>query len=410
MRREPPAREDATDVPGETKHRVAGIAAVYPRGRRGSLLKRSAILLAVLVTASGVARADVIHLKNGGDVEGEIAKESENEVELRIPSGSTTIARAEIDSIERKPTPDQLYEERRAALRQKPEDATERLALARFCLQHAKWDPKLHGHAVELALEAWKLAPSDAAVELLGKLACHLENGAWVRPEKWFPAHGYVRHGEEWLTTEDAALRAAREHAERARSHLHDAEHRIRKLEDHERHTDREREEHLADARRFEGELAAMGGRIKAAGSAVERLDHDYRARADEAERRRLDYVAESTDGRLEAYREAQASADRTHDALHSATEHLHALERERGALPKRIEHARASAATLAKRLEGIREDLARENSVEVQARSALQADEATVKGAQQAFEDRKEREAKAAAAEHAAIRAAQGK
>lgn len=69
-------------------------------------MRRALIVLAVVGGALQPARADVIHLRTGGEVEGEIARESETEVELKIPTGTTTVPRAESteSSASRRPT------------------------------------------------------------------------------------------------------------------------------------------------------------------------------------------------------------------------------------------------------------------------------------------------------------------
>jgi len=56
--------------------------------------------LALFLSASGTADADIVHLKRGGSLEGEVV-EGENTVEVRLEGGSTTFSRDEIGRIEK---------------------------------------------------------------------------------------------------------------------------------------------------------------------------------------------------------------------------------------------------------------------------------------------------------------------
>jgi hypothetical protein len=66
----------------------------------------SAILLAIALTAS-VARADVIHLKNGGTLEGVILKNDRDGMTVLLKYATVTLESFEVESIE-KPAPDAL--------------------------------------------------------------------------------------------------------------------------------------------------------------------------------------------------------------------------------------------------------------------------------------------------------------
>ncbi len=95
---------------------------------RGVGLLVLAVVLGLVVGAP--ALADVVHLKSGRTLEGEVTDKGD-EVEVKLKYGTTTIKKEEIDHIEKVQTPADVYAERAAAL--KPDDADGHLQLARWC-------------------------------------------------------------------------------------------------------------------------------------------------------------------------------------------------------------------------------------------------------------------------------------
>jgi len=65
---------------------------------------RRTVLVALLVAVAS-ARADVVRLKNGGKIEGEVVSETPTTVVVNSGSGKVSVDRALIESIERTPTP-----------------------------------------------------------------------------------------------------------------------------------------------------------------------------------------------------------------------------------------------------------------------------------------------------------------
>src|SRR5689334_4088707 len=94
---------------------------------------RFALSLGLGLLLASAASADVITLVEGGRLEGEIVKESADEITVKVGSSTTTIKRDAIKSIEKKPSPAQEYEARRAALAS--DDVAGRVELARFVLE-----------------------------------------------------------------------------------------------------------------------------------------------------------------------------------------------------------------------------------------------------------------------------------
>lgn len=163
------------------------------------LLAAFAVSLLLGVAAARSARADILTLDDGTKIEGEIVRQTEDEVEVKIPYGSTTLPRARVVKIEKKASPQQEFEAKRAKL--DPKDSAGRIDLARWLLE--KRFPR--EKAAELAIEAWRIAPGDeGAIDVLvTKLDYRLEKDVWVDPEKWYPTHGFVRKGSSFITTEE---------------------------------------------------------------------------------------------------------------------------------------------------------------------------------------------------------------
>jgi hypothetical protein len=179
----------------------------------------------VLCLARG-ARADVVILTDGTQIEGEVLRESDDEIEIKIPHGATTLPRSRVKEIVRKATPEQEFERRRKALA--GSDAEGRIALAVFASDHHfPWQ-----RSADLALEAFAIdATLDGSVDILKKLDYRFETDTWVDPEKWFAGHGYVRRDGRWITPEEATLRdlapgivKARDGAAQTVASVHEAE------------------------------------------------------------------------------------------------------------------------------------------------------------------------------------------
>jgi hypothetical protein len=146
-------------------------------------------LLALLLAA--VARADVVHLKEGGTLEGKVVAEDATTVTLDTRFGRQVLDRSRIERIEKKATAEEELAEREAKL--KPGTPDEWFALAEF---------------------AGKRGLKKQRERLLDKvLALDADHeGANL-------ARGRVRHEGKWMTPaeRDAKVRAADEAEKRAR-------------------------------------------------------------------------------------------------------------------------------------------------------------------------------------------------
>ena len=90
--------------------------------------------LVILLVATAALRADVIHLKGGGTLEGKVIEENEREVRIRTGAAEMTVTRAQIVRIERGESPVESYQRQAAAL--KDDDAEGHYKLALYCLKH----------------------------------------------------------------------------------------------------------------------------------------------------------------------------------------------------------------------------------------------------------------------------------
>lgn len=169
---------------------------------------RIALVIAVLAALLALpAGADVIHLKNGGSIEGTILAENASEVKVRTIGGVRSIPRASIVRIERKATPAEEFANRRAELAAR--DVEGRYELALFAREH-----KLRKEERELYDEILAIDPQHAgANEAVGNVEY---DGEWMTPaeaekrkssdhEQAMRDKGLVLHEGQWVTPEDKA-------------------------------------------------------------------------------------------------------------------------------------------------------------------------------------------------------------
>src|SRR5438477_11962864 len=97
------------------------------------LAARSLGGLALVLLFALPARADLLSLADGREIEGEIVKESADEITVKTGSITLTVPRSQIKSIEKRLTPAKEYEARREKLR--PDDVAGRVELAKFALE-----------------------------------------------------------------------------------------------------------------------------------------------------------------------------------------------------------------------------------------------------------------------------------
>jgi hypothetical protein len=216
---------------------------------RRTAAPRALLLLVIGGASVAVARADVVHLKEGGTLEGKVVAEDATTVTLDTRFGRQVLERSRIERIEKKPTAEEEIAEREAKL--KPGTPDEWFALAEFAGKKGlkkererlldkvlALDPDHEGANVargRVRYEGKWMTPAerdakvksadDAAkraqglVEFEGRWVTpqekeHLErgdvlwNGKWMSPDQAKTAQGLVKLGDTWIPAAEAAARA----------------------------------------------------------------------------------------------------------------------------------------------------------------------------------------------------------
>ncbi len=164
--------------------------------------------LALFVFSSPLL-ADVIHLKNGGRIEGRVEDRGDSIV-VTHRFGSVTVARSDIVRIEKKETLKDLYAAKRKSI--DPTDPDQLVELGEWCREK--------GWASQAAKE-WKAALAldpdhQGAHRALGHV---FFEGAWRTEREIMERRGFVFVEGKWLTrreAEEALTRKQREQVRRA--------------------------------------------------------------------------------------------------------------------------------------------------------------------------------------------------
>ncbi|WP_417847647.1 HEAT repeat domain-containing protein [Thalassoglobus sp.] len=152
-----------------------------------------------MMNGDGVV-ADVIRLKNGGELRGQlegIAKAEDAPVLMRTLSGALVeVERSEIDYVQRR---NQVLEEYVSQSRAVDRTVEGHWALAEWCRTRRLKEQRLE--QLELVLEL----DSDhkEARRGLGHVQHH---GEWMPREEMMAQRGYVKHKNKWITTQELAL------------------------------------------------------------------------------------------------------------------------------------------------------------------------------------------------------------
>jgi tetratricopeptide (TPR) repeat protein len=162
-------------------------------------MKKLITLVIAITLFTGIAAADVVHLVNGGKVEGKITDLGDTlRVEHRY--GSITIPKSDVKRIEKKATLKELYEARLEKIDAKDPDA--RVNLGRW-LQEKGWGSQ----ALAEFRKAIELDPDHrAARKALGHV---FYEGKWRTESEIMEMRGFVRVDGEWISKEEAARRKA---------------------------------------------------------------------------------------------------------------------------------------------------------------------------------------------------------
>ena len=157
----------------------------------------------LFVFAVSSIRADVVHLKSGGSVEGRVIERTASSVEIDIGAGSITLSMESVDRIEEGRSPLDDYDERAARLDENDLDGW--LELARWASSEGLGTQSRRAYEKVLSISP-EHPEANAA---LGRVE---HDGRWMSEEEAYKARGYVKFGGEWMTPaeQDAILREAR--------------------------------------------------------------------------------------------------------------------------------------------------------------------------------------------------------
>ena len=162
-------------------------------------------VIVLLTMLSSASLADVVHLTDGGKIEGEVISDDGKTVVVKTRFGEVKVERSRVKSIEKKKTPAQVYTERLKALAQ--DDAAGRWELALYCRENGLKKPEKVLTAEVLALEP----QHDGANEAVGNVKW---KDRWITPEERKAlesdadtaakrAQGLVRYKDRWVTPEE---------------------------------------------------------------------------------------------------------------------------------------------------------------------------------------------------------------
>lgn len=128
--------------------------------------RRAALLLVGCLLAPGVARADVVHLANGNQIQGSVVEETPEQVVVRTLHGRMTIPRKEVARVERESAARTLLRQARFAAETGDRARAERL----FEEALDAGDPAV-ATAARAELDALRARPAPAAPAAPGKAA-----------------------------------------------------------------------------------------------------------------------------------------------------------------------------------------------------------------------------------------------
>ena len=158
------------------------------------------VLVVSLLLLPGVARADQIFTRGGGQLSGDVVERGPDSIVVDIGGGTIGLPLSYVERIVPGPSPLTLYREKSGRLA--PDDAPGWVALGQWARQEGLRDQAREAFGRAIALD-----PDNAAAhEALG----HVRVGPkWMAGEDGYRAQGLVRHEGEWMTPEDRRVRVA---------------------------------------------------------------------------------------------------------------------------------------------------------------------------------------------------------
>ncbi len=140
------------------------------------------------------ALGDVVHFKNGGSIEGQVAA-TPNGVIVKLPSGDIAVPNDAIERIEKKESPLEQYAQRAAAIKEPDAEAHYQLGV---------WAAMggLRLQAQDEFRKAIALSPNHLGARQA--LGYRYDNGRWMTEDEAMQTHGFVKQEGQWMTPEAA--------------------------------------------------------------------------------------------------------------------------------------------------------------------------------------------------------------
>ena len=176
-------------------------------------MKHPIVTLALAAALVAPLFGDVVHLKHGGTIEGQVVQ-TDDAVIVKVPEGEVRLPKSAVVRIEKKPTPLDEYQKRAAAI--KEADAHYKLGLWAGIVG-------LKTQAKEQFGKAIAIEPDHAQAR--HALGYRMHGGRWVTRDEEMKARGLVKHEGAWMSPEAAAkLRTLEAELEVAREKRRTAE------------------------------------------------------------------------------------------------------------------------------------------------------------------------------------------
>lgn len=185
-------------------------------------MKYAVVPLALALLAT-VALGDVVHLKNGGSIEGQVVP-AEDGIILKLPAGEVRISHEAIDRIEKKASPLDEYQKRLAQL--DADDVNAQYKLGLWARANG-----LKGQAKRHFEKAIAIYPDHGAARQA--LGYRRVGDQWLNEDEEMRARGLVRFDGQWMAPEAAArLKALQAELALARERRIAAEAELQKARD----------------------------------------------------------------------------------------------------------------------------------------------------------------------------------
>jgi hypothetical protein len=186
-------------------------------------MRRVLVMAMAGALGASAAGADVVILKGGGRIEGEIVEQRADSVVIDVSAGRVTLPRTRIERMVVGRSA--LAEYRARAARLAAGDLAGWLALANWASENDLTTQSRSAYEHVLAVDPGNVAARQA----LGHV---FAGGRWMTADESFRARGYVQFEGSWLRPEERqALRAERAAEEAQRRELMEADARVREAE-----------------------------------------------------------------------------------------------------------------------------------------------------------------------------------